>query len=110
MTREAELQIALDLRESRVFAFDFTRDLPDGLTIASATITCDYFEGAADATPQSLVDGARVIATPYVLQKFTPHQAWTVYTLVCVATLGDGQKLTSAGILPIVKLGAKQPA
>lgn len=105
MNRAAEIQPAMDVAEAVNYTFDFSADLASGVTIASAVVTCLFKEGTADATPQDLVSGSSTISSSYVIQRIAAKQAGTTYSLRCVATLSNGEKLTRAGILPVVLLG-----
>lgn len=116
MTRQANRLDAMDVGEIDDIVFLYADDLATGETIASASVTCEYLEGDADPSPQSMITGAYQIGTiagedftpdpagPVVIQRITAQQANTAYDLRCIATLSTGRKITAAAILPVLKL------
>lgn len=116
MTRQTTRLDAMDVGEVDDISFDYTDDLATGETIASAVITCEWLEGDADASAQTMVTGAYQIGTivgedftpspsgPVVIQRITAQQANTAYDLRCIATFSTGRKITAAAILPVLKL------
>ena len=80
--------------------FDFTSELPSGVTVSAATTTCTVWSGT-DASPQSVVDGAASISGTVVTQVVTGGVNGVIYLLECKATGSDGNIYPLQGYLAV---------
>lgn len=74
--------------------YDFTNDLPSGVTVSSAgttTATVASDSAVADASPSSIINGAASAATPIITQSITAGTDGAKYFLKFIATGSDGE-------------------
>ena len=81
--------------------FDFSSRLEEGVTISSASTTCEVYAGT-DAAPADVIDGAATISGQTVLQDLTGGVVGVIYTLLCTATCSDGQVLQLSAYLSVI--------
>lgn len=78
--------------ERELFAFRFTRQLPSGVTIASAVWTSTVVQGT-DTGAAAMISGPAAIVGDKVSQLVINGVDGVQYALECEATLSDGQKV-----------------
>ena len=76
--------------EREHFAFRYTRNLPSGVTIASAVFTIEVIDGA-DAAAAAMISGAASVAGDKCTQLVINGVSGVRYCLHCAATFSDGQ-------------------
>lgn len=91
---------AKDPSESLVCGFDFTADLNDAETIASAVVSVSLLAGV-DADPAAMLFDQATIAAGVVLQPFAGGVDGATYKFRCEATLSTGRVLVLAAMLPV---------
>jgi hypothetical protein len=76
-----------------LLAVDFSRLLPEGVTVASASVAIEVhaLSAAGDASAASRLDGAATIGGAVVSQWFKNGVEDVDYVLTFVATFSDGQ-------------------
>ena len=95
---------AKDVDEIDVLTFDFAPGLNVGEAVASATVSCEAYDGA-DPTPGNVLSGIPQVAGNTVRQKITLGEAGVTYLIRAVAELsGSTRRLTIAALLPVVRL------
>lgn len=95
---------AKDVDEIDVLTFDFTRGLLPGESVASATVTCEAYDGT-DAAAAAVLSGAPQVVDSTVLQQITLGVAGVTYQIRALALLnGSTRRLTIAAMLPVVRL------
>jgi len=71
--------------ETTPYKFDFSKDLDDGESLASAVVTASVYSGT-DASPSSIVSGAASISGNIVTQTITTGVPGVIYQLTCAVT------------------------
>lgn len=86
-----------------VFActFDFTLELAEGETISGTPEVAVAVVSGTDTAAAALTSGAPVVEAGRVLQRLVGGVAGVTYSLTCIATTSDGNKLARAAILPV---------
>ncbi len=82
-------------------AFDFALELAEGETISGTPEITVALLAGTDASPGALASGSPVVEAGRVLQRLVGGVAGATYSLTCVATTSDGNKLARAAILPV---------
>lgn len=96
---------ALDIEEGAVLEFDYTAELPTGVTISSAAITVDVRTGT-DPTPAALLNGAAQVQTggKVVLQAVEGAGVSAEYAVRCVAACSDSLPRVMSMLMPVRRL------
>lgn len=84
--------------------YDFTNDLPSGVTVSSAaTCVCAVYSKSktADANPSAIISGAPTVSSPNVTQKIINGTDGASYFIVFPATGSDGNLYEGECILLI---------
>lgn len=87
--------------EAVTLTFNFARELPDGVFIASALESTVAVVAGADASFADRLDGAAASTPTTVLQRFSGGVVGTDYLVCARAVLSDGQLREMVAILPI---------
>lgn len=87
-----------DPEETITVTFDFSAEAD---TLSAAVITASVVEGLNDASPETIIDGARTISGPLVIQRISGGQHGTTYALRCVANDIDGEVLVLTAALKV---------
>lgn len=80
--------------------FSFARELAEGETIVSASLTVVVMSGT-DADPVEILNGTRAIESPLVKQPLRVDVADVTYGITCLATTSEGNTYARAAILPV---------
>jgi hypothetical protein len=83
------------LAEIRIHFIDFSTDLPEDVTVLSATAT-HYPPGGAASTP-----AVSVAQAPQVQVTFGPLEATGIHQVSVLATLSDGEKIEARLCIPV---------
>lgn len=87
--------------ERVTLAFDFTNQLPAGVTVQSADSVTISVDRGADADPEALLVGAPGLAGADLLQMVEGGLAGTDYRVTAWVTLSDTQQRALPAILPV---------
>lgn len=100
-----EVQSSLPIGNIKNFKWDFLSDLAVGETITGVpTVTMNVYSGA-DATPQTMVNGAATVSGSVVTQSINSKTAGVlgvVYEAVCNIVTSLGQNLTHTSFIVVV--------
>jgi hypothetical protein len=87
--------------EIHLLTFDFSNDLPAGVTISTQSVAAAVYSGV-DTSPSSVISGSASDTDQTVTQKVTGGVSGTTYTLTCTITTSDSQTHTKQGFLTII--------
>lgn len=87
--------------ETHLLTFDFSNDLPAGVTISTQVVTAAAYSGA-DASPSSVISGSASDSSQTVTQLVTGGVSGTTYLLTCTITTSDSQTHAKQGFLSIL--------
>lgn len=82
--------------------FDFSSLLAEGETLSYATIDVETHAGT-DSNPEAILSGGVELDSPRVRQALAGGTLGAVYTLTCVIGTCNGQVLSLAAYLAVVK-------
>lgn len=86
--------------ETHLITFDFSNDLPAGVTISTQAVTSILYSGV-DASPSSVISGVASDTAQIVTQKVTGGVSGATYLLTCTITTSDSQTHAKQGFLTI---------
>lgn len=96
------LEFAPKLQSAKVpYTVDFLSVLPNGVTIASASVAATVFSGN-DPDPSAIVSGAVSISGTQVTQVIAAGVSGTIYQLVYTAVGSDSNDYELAGFLAVL--------
>lgn len=84
------------------YCFDFISLLQEGETLSAAVVDVDVFSGA-DADPDAILTDEPRLDGTRVWQEIGGGTLGVVYTVLCLATTCNGQIISLAAFLSIVK-------
>lgn len=87
--------------EIHLLSFDFSNDLPAGVTISTQIVSAAVYSGV-DATPSAIISGAATDTAQVVTQLLTGGVSGTTYLLTCSITTSDSQTHVKQGFLSII--------
>ena len=87
--------------ETHLLTFDFSNDLPAGVTISTQVVTAAVYSGV-DASPSSIISGSASDSSQTVTQLVTGGVSGTTYLLTCAITTSDSQAHAKQGFLSIL--------
>ena len=90
-----------DPQEAFACAFDFARELAEGVTLSGTPSIAVKVVGGTDASPNSIKSGAPLIEGGRVLQRLVGGSPGVTYSLTCIASTSEGNTLARAAILPV---------
>ncbi len=91
--------------EARTITFDFTAEVPEGVTIGSPSITATLLDGP-DTGAAALVIGGNLVTGKLVLVLISGGLEGSNYRLLCRVTGSDGQQIEIAAMLPVTAAAA----
>lgn len=93
----------IDVEEADTIAFEFSKRLAAGESIATVSMEVSAVSGA-DATPDAMRQGLPLIVGGDVLQNVVGKVQGVTYKLRCRAVKNTGRVLVSAALLRVVRL------
>lgn len=89
--------------EKPTLTFDFTRDLPTGVTLAASpapSVDVAVFDGT-DASPSDVKDGSPQVASPNLLQGSKGGVSGVTYLVTAKAYDSNGKPWVIQALLPV---------
>lgn len=87
--------------ETKPYQVDFLSELPNGVTISSASVTASVQTGN-DSDPQNIVSGSASISGTLVTQVITGGVAGAIYQLIYSAVGSDSNTYQLLGVLAVL--------